>query len=63
HGATVGQLDADALFYLRARGIGAPEARHLLVRGFASEALSGISDDALRERLLKSSLARLGEGS
>jgi Fe-S cluster assembly protein SufD len=63
HGATIGQLDREALFYLRARGIGAPEARRLLVRGFASEALAGISDEALRERLLRSSLARLGEGS
>lgn len=63
HGATIGQLDAEALFYLQTRGIGIPEARRLLVRGFASEALAGISDDALRERLLKSSLARLGEDS
>ena len=38
HGATVGQLDPDALFYLRARGIGKSEARAiLLIRAFAGD--------------------------
>ena len=37
HGSTIGQLDEEALFYLRARGIGAEEARNLLVYAFASE--------------------------
>jgi Fe-S cluster assembly protein SufD len=37
HGATVGQLDEDALFFMRSRGIGAVEARALLTRGFAHE--------------------------
>src|SRR5690606_18394452 len=35
HGSTIGQLDPEALFFLRARGIGAAEARVLLTRGFA----------------------------
>ena len=35
HGATVGQLDAEALFYLRARGIGEDDARALLIHAFA----------------------------
>ena len=37
HGATVGQLDADALFYLQARGIARGDARALLIRGFAGD--------------------------
>ncbi len=39
HGATVGQLDADALFYLEARGIPQEEARYLLMRAFVEENL------------------------
>lgn len=39
HGATVGQLDEEQLFYLRARGLGALEAKELLVQGFANEIL------------------------
>jgi Fe-S cluster assembly protein SufD len=45
HGATVGQLDEDALFFMRSRGLGAEEARALLTRGFAHE----ISDALPRE--------------
>src|SRR5262249_35960865 len=37
HGATVGQLDAESLFYLRARGIGLDEARSLLIFAFAND--------------------------
>ena len=37
HGATIGQLDADVLFYLRSRGIGLAEARRLLIHAFAGE--------------------------
>lgn len=48
HGATVGQLDADALFYLRSRGIDYVTARSLLVHAFASDVLRGVSDAAVR---------------
>jgi Fe-S cluster assembly protein SufD len=48
HGAAVGRLDEDALFYLRSRGIGEGGARALLTFAFASEVVNGISDDALR---------------
>jgi Fe-S cluster assembly protein SufD len=51
HGATVGQLDADALFYLQARGIGKAEARHMLLRSFAGDIVTRVKFDALRERL------------
>ncbi len=49
HGATTGQLDDDALFYLRARGIGENEARNLLVTAFSGEALNEIPNETLRD--------------
>lgn len=50
HGATVGQLDEQALFYLRSRGVPLDLARRLLVRAFCAVALDGITPAALRER-------------
>lgn len=41
HGATVGDLDEQALFYLRARGIGEAEARRMLIEAFAVDAIEG----------------------
>jgi Fe-S cluster assembly protein SufD len=52
HGATVGQLDMEALFYLRSRGIGEKEARHLLMYAFANEIVSKISIPVLKERII-----------
>ncbi len=51
HGATIGRLDENALFYLRARGIGEAKARELLVQGFASEVLASLPSPALSEGL------------
>jgi Fe-S cluster assembly protein SufD len=51
HGATVGQLDAEALFYLQARGIGRAEARRMLIRSFAGDVIGRVSVPVLRERL------------
>jgi Fe-S cluster assembly protein SufD len=51
HGATIGQLNADAFFYLRSRGIGVAEARRLLVYAFASEMLGRMSLEPVREAL------------
>jgi Fe-S cluster assembly protein SufD len=48
HGATVGQLDDTALYYLRTRGIAADEARRLLIRGFADEVVDDVSVEAIR---------------
>jgi Fe-S cluster assembly protein SufD len=59
HGASVGDLDEAALFYLRARGIPTDEARRLLVEGFLREPVEGIADAALREHLLRRLTARL----
>ncbi len=52
HGATVGQLDANALFYLRSRGVPAEQARRLLTVAFCHEPLLALEDDGLRELLL-----------
>lgn len=51
HGATVGQLDPDAMFYLRSRGIGEHAARQLLMLAFADEVVQKISIDPLRQRI------------
>ena len=51
HGATVGQIDEEALFFLRARGIGEKEARMMLMNAFAHEVVLKISIEALRERI------------
>jgi Fe-S cluster assembly protein SufD len=59
HGATVGQLDEDALFYLRSRGIEARQAQHMLVHAFANEVLSGISDPLLVELIQTQLLTKL----
>ena len=49
HGASVGDLDEAALFYLRARGIPAEEARRMLIDGFLREAVESVEDLALRD--------------
>ncbi len=51
HGATVGELDAESIFYLRSRGIGEGQAKALLIRAFVGEVLDEISDERLREAL------------
>ncbi len=51
HGATVGRMDEEALFYLRSRGISVGEARHMLTVAFASEMLEQVSNSELREAL------------
>ena len=49
HGAAVGQLDKDAVFYLRSRGIGLVEARHLLIHAFAGDVLNRLPILAVRK--------------
>ena len=51
HGATVGQLDLEALFYLRSRGIPEKESRLLLMYAFAYEVVSKVTVPALKERI------------
>lgn len=59
HGATVGQLDEQALFYLRSRGLSADEARSLLTLAFCRIAFDSITNDALREHVDALLLERL----
>jgi len=51
HGSTVGQLDRDALFYLRSRGIDSAEAQSLLCYAFASEVVSRVKIATMRAQL------------
>lgn len=51
HGATVGQLDEAALFYLRSRGLDTTEARHLLTQAFAANILDSLAIDEVRDHL------------
>ncbi len=53
HGATIGQIQEDALFYLRSRGIPESEARSLLVYAFAAEVLDRVTIPAIRDALEK----------
>ncbi len=51
HGTTIGQLDQEALYYMRTRGISADEARRLLMQAFMSDVIDGVRLDVLRDRL------------
>lgn len=51
HGNTVGALDAEALFYLRQRGLDERQARHMLTHAFAAEVFDEVEDDPLRQAL------------
>ena len=68
HGATVGQLDEEGMFYLRARGIDQDKARMMMMNAFAHEVIQEIKIDALRDRIdelverrLKGEVARCHE--
>nr|WP_249196060.1 Fe-S cluster assembly protein SufD [Gluconobacter kondonii] len=54
HGATVGALDDEQLFYLRSRGVPEAQARDILVRAFLIDALDLVADEALRDLLVRS---------
>ncbi|HEY2164524.1 MAG TPA: Fe-S cluster assembly protein SufD [Gemmatimonadaceae bacterium] len=58
HGATVGQIDQAALFYLKSRGIANKLARRLLTYAFAADVLETIEVDAVREGLERTTLER-----
>jgi len=62
HGATVGQLDPDALFYLRSRGLREADARRLLTAAFCRAVIAGVDEGVLGEQLdaaLDRALARI----
>lgn len=51
HGATIGQLNEEALFYLRSRGIDMQQAKNMLINAFAGEVVDQIENEVLRERI------------
>jgi Fe-S cluster assembly protein SufD len=53
HGATIGQLDEEARFYLKSRGIGEEASRAILLHAFASDVITSIKTDSLRDYLEK----------
>jgi Fe-S cluster assembly protein SufD len=59
HGSTIGQLDEEALFYLRSRGIGAGDARNLLVYAFASEIVERMKVGIVRDLAAGTLFARM----
>lgn len=62
HGATVGRLDDEALFYLRSRGIPLEQGRAMLVAAFAAEVIDAITPVSLRDRVAASFTARRAGG-
>jgi len=60
HGSTIGQLDADEVFYLRSRGLDARAARSLLSFAFASDVVRRLGIENLRQRLDDHLIARFG---
>jgi Fe-S cluster assembly protein SufD len=60
HGATVGQLDDEAMFYLRSRGVGRDEARGFLIHAFASEVLTTCKVEPLRQYVEAAISKKLG---
>ena len=63
HGATVGQLDRNQIFYLQARGLSRGEAESLLLDAFANEALDMVADEAVRARYAQQATAWLAHRS
>ena len=63
HGATVGQLDEKALFYLRTRGLSREKSQRLLMRAYVGEIVDEISNERIRNELMEMILARLPEGN
>ncbi len=62
HGSTVGQLDEDAIFYLRSRGLSQAAAESLLTYAFAADVIGRVKLDAVREELETTMFSRLPQG-
>jgi Fe-S cluster assembly protein SufD len=60
HGASVGELDRDALFYMASRGLPAEEARALLTRAFVGDAIARVGEEEVREAFLRDAEGWLG---
>jgi Fe-S cluster assembly protein SufD len=60
HGATVGKIDPDELFYLRSRGIKLPDAERLIVEGFFDPIMQRIPHDGVKDRLNQAITRKMG---
>ncbi len=60
HGCTIGQLDEEAMFYMRSRGIGKKEARALLMYAFANNVLESVKIPELKRRINKLIANKIG---
>jgi Fe-S cluster assembly protein SufD len=63
HGATVGDLDRDALFYLQARGVDEADARAILIDAFLNELIEGIDGQAARAYFRRTCDSWLAKGA
>lgn len=63
HGATVGQLDESARYYMAARGLSPEQAKRLLVQAFIGDAFVELADETEHDRLLDAALSALEEAS
>ena len=61
HGATVGELDKEALFYLQSRGIDQQRAQNLLIEGFLNEVLERVTFAPVLDRMITTASAWLNE--
>lgn len=59
HGATVGQMDTDAILYMRQRGLSAEQARRVQIEGFAGDVVSRCSHEVLAEALMDAVAAKM----
>ena len=51
HGCTCGQLDEDAIFYLRARGIDEKNAKAMILNAFATETMNEVKVDSIKDEI------------
>jgi Fe-S cluster assembly protein SufD len=62
HGATIGQVDQEALFYLQSRGIPRDTAMSMLLQGYSTEVTDQIGDEEFKGRVIQQILLRLNAG-
>ena len=62
HGATIGRLDEEGIFYLRARGIKKEEAQKMMMRAYIGEVLNGMKNSKAKETLLEKIIENIPEG-
>ena len=61
HGATIGRIDNEQLFYLRSRGISEKAAKHMIIIAFAAELTEQVENEVIKETLMTQIRKRLAE--